>query len=104
MLMIKGDLLKMKVNTSELNKYDRKIATVITDDSKKIDVYVDVYDVIAAFKVTCPAAAHAIKKLLAPGQRGVKSKNVDLREAQISIKRSIQLHLGNDYYDEDGEG
>jgi len=65
------------------NKYNREI---------KPGVYVDVYDVLIAFKVTCPAIQHAIKKLLAPGKRGVKSAETDLREAHNSIKRAIELN------------
>lgn len=30
---------------------------------------VDVYDVLTAYRVTCPALQHAIKKLLMPGLR-----------------------------------
>ena len=64
-------------------KYDRTI---------KPGVSVDVYDVLKAFNVTCPATAHAIKKLLAPGQRGTKSLVTDLEEAAASINRAIQLN------------
>lgn len=64
------------------NKYDRKIAD---------GVYIDVYDVLIAFNVTCPATAHAIKKLLAPGLRGDKNQFQDLTEAGDSIKRAIEL-------------
>jgi len=52
---------------------------------------VDVYDVLAAFGVTCPARQHAIKKLLAAGKRGGKSEVQDLEEARLSIQRSIEL-------------
>lgn len=52
---------------------------------------VDVYDVLVAFNVTCPATAHAIKKLLMPGQRGNKTRAQDLEEARQSINRAIEL-------------
>lgn len=65
-----------------MNKYNREI---------KPGVYVDVYDVLKAFDVTCPAMAHAIKKCLAPGQRGVKSSVQDKHEAIVSIERSLQM-------------
>jgi hypothetical protein len=52
---------------------------------------VDVYDVIKAFEVTNPATQHAIKKLLASGQRGYKDKQQDLNEAIASLKRAIEL-------------
>lgn len=56
---------------------------------------VDVYDVLDAYDVTCPAIGHAIKKLLMPGQRGNKSKLDDLREALLAVERAIQLEIKN---------
>jgi hypothetical protein len=53
--------------------------------------WADVYDVLWAFKVTNPATAHAIKKLLKPGQRGHKDEITDLTEAAQSIARAIEL-------------
>lgn len=66
-----------------MKKYDRQI---------KPGVFVDVYDVLLAFDVTCPAMQHAIKKCLAPGKRGYKNTTQDKNEAIASIKRSIELH------------
>ena len=51
----------------------------------------DVYDVLKAFGVTCPARQHAIKKLLMPGQRGSKSEVQDLDEALVSVSRAIDM-------------
>lgn len=65
-----------------MNKYQREI---------KPGTVVDVYDVLKAFNVICPAMAHAIKKCLAPGQRGVKDATQDKEEAIASIQRSIQM-------------
>ena len=56
---------------------------------------VDVYDVLVAFGVTCPAMAHAIKKMLMPGQRGSKDAEQDKREAIQAIDRSIELSKGD---------
>ena len=64
------------------NKYTREI---------KPGVSVDVYDVLIAFCVTCPAIQHAIKKLLTPGQRGNKSHETDLAEALASVNRAIEI-------------
>lgn len=64
------------------NKYMRAI---------KPGVFVDVYDVLKAFNVTCPAMAHGIKKALAPGQRGVKTSIQDKQEAIASLERSIEM-------------
>lgn len=55
-------------------------------------VEVDVYDVLVAWNVTCPATQHAIKKLLMPGQRGNKDKLQDLEEAGQAIERAIELN------------
>ena len=52
---------------------------------------IDVYDVLNAFAVTCPATQHAIKKLLMPGKRGNKSELGDLLEARASVDRAIDL-------------
>jgi len=51
----------------------------------------DVYSVLEAFGVTCPARQHAIKKLLMPGQRGAKSTVQDLDEALVSVSRAIDM-------------
>ena len=63
------------------NKYVRTIS----------GVELDVYDILKAWNVTCPATQHAIKKLLMPGQRGSKSKLNDLEEAHAAIHRAIEL-------------
>lgn len=62
-----------------------------TIGSQGTQITVDVYDVLNAFRVTCPARAHALKKLLAAGQRGGKTEKQDLEEAIVSINRSIEL-------------
>lgn len=63
---------------------------------------IDVYDVLKAFDVRCPARQHAIKKLLAPGKRGVKDERQDLEEARDSVVRAIELLtweiIVDDYY------
>lgn len=70
----------------KVSKYHKEI---------KPGVIVDVYDVLKAFDVTCPATAHAIKKLLMPGERGAKDKLTDLIEAARSIDRAIELESYN---------
>ena len=52
---------------------------------------VDVYNVLEAFSVTCPACQHAIKKLLCAGLRGKGNRLQDLTEAAASITRAIEL-------------
>jgi hypothetical protein len=71
---------------SELpNNYQREI---------KPGVFVDLYDVLVAFDVTNPAAAHAVKKIMCSGKRGVKSKAQDLIEARQALDRAIEMALG----------
>ena len=81
-----------------MDKYDRFIYPSKTADdlTEPIDIpawaiIVDVYSVLVAFEVTCPATQHAIKKLLCAGLRGVKSGVQDLREARDAIDRAIDL-------------
>lgn len=59
------------------NKYLRIIHSAVTAGS----VQVDVYAVLEAFQVTCPARQHALKKLLCAGLRGKGSQLQDLEEA-----------------------
>lgn len=65
------------------NKYMREILP---------NVWVDVYDVIEAFNVTDGGMQHALKKILACGQRGHKSECVDRQDIEVSIKRSNEIY------------
>jgi len=69
----------------QTNKYDRTI--IGKYGSGKCTV--DVYRVLNAFPSGSPEIDHALKKLLAPGKRGVKSELQDLREAIQSIEARI---------------
>ena len=64
-----------------MNKYQRQVPSTT----------IDIYDILNAYRVTCPATQHAIKKLLQPGERGHKDKLTDLREALASVERAIQM-------------
>jgi hypothetical protein len=66
-----------------MSKYDRKIPGT--------EIEFDVYDILEAFDVRCPARQHAIKKILCAGIRGDKGIVKDLDEAVESIERAIQL-------------
>lgn len=70
-----------KNSVSITSKYHRQVPSKL----------IDVYDVLNAWQVTNPAIQHAIKKLLQPGKRGSKDKLTDLREAEKSIIRAIEL-------------
>lgn len=78
-------LLTSGFNLPSANKYHRQITgfcgTTIT---------IDVYRVLHAFPSGMPEIDHALKKLLAPGQRGVKSQVTDMREAIQSIECAIK--------------
>lgn len=70
------------------NKYHRRIHSV-----EALDLFVtaDVYCVLDAFNVTCPARAHAIKKLLCSGIRGKGDTMQDLSEARDAVTRAMEL-------------
>ncbi len=72
------------------NKYMVKIVGR-TEDNEPVSVLVDVYDVLKAFSIDCPALAHALKKMLKPGSRGHKDSIQDKQEAIVSIWRSIDM-------------
>lgn len=48
----------------------------------------DVYAVLDAFSVTCPARQHAVKKLLCSGIRGKGDVVQDLAEAMDAVERA----------------
>lgn len=56
-----------------------------------VDGKVDVYAVLEAFNVVCPARQHAIKKLLCSGIRGKGNAVQDLEEARDAVERAIQM-------------
>lgn len=75
-----------------MNKYQRQVPSTT----------IDIYDILNAYQVTCPATQHAIKKLLQPGERGHKDKLTDLREALASVERAIEM-AEQDEADEDDQ-
>ena len=76
-----------KITEHEGSKYLRPI---VDPTSGKIS-HVDVYAVLEAFGVTCPAQAHAIKKLLMPGERGKGDAMSDLVGARAAVSRAVEL-------------
>lgn len=83
----------------EGSKYLRGIysatGVALSDDGEPL-VSVDVYEVLEAFGVTCPARAHAIKKLLCCGNRGKGSELADLLGVEAAVARAIQLQTRRD--------
>lgn len=65
------------------NKYDREVVK---------GVFVDVYDVLAAFEVTDPCLQHLIKKALAVGIRGHKDAHEDYTDILDSSKRALEKY------------
>jgi len=57
---------------------------------------IDVYAVLDAFQVTCPARQHAIKKLLCAGLRGKGNTIQDLEEAGDAVERAVQMEVDRD--------
>ena len=53
--------------------------------------YVDVYDILDACNVTCPALQHLIKKALFTGRRGHKDAMTDLTDIVDSAHRAREL-------------
>jgi hypothetical protein len=78
----------MNIDKHSGSKYTRTIHSAVCQGEF---VTVDVYAVLVAFDVRCPARQHAIKKLLCAGIRGKSTEEQDLREARDSISRAIEL-------------
>lgn len=70
-----------------MNKYLRKIYPAAMGQP----IEVDIYSILEAYDVTCPAIGHCIKKLLCAGVRGHKSKMDDLKEAVTALARALEL-------------
>ena len=83
------------ISEHEGKKYLRVIESAV-DDHPGRRVEVDVYCVLEAFKVTCPARAHAIKKLLCCGNRGKGSELQDLLGVEAAVARAIELQKRRD--------
>jgi len=82
-----GDFNKELINTyskvqNQGNKYERTL----------YGISIDVYDVLKAFDVRCPALQHLIKKALCAGLRGHKDKSQDLQDILDSAKRAGELN------------
>jgi len=72
------------------NKYKREITGSIAEGFT-CSAIVDVYDVLKAFDVRCPALQHLIKKALCAGLRGHKNASQDLDDIIASALRAKEL-------------
>lgn len=52
---------------------------------------IDVYRIIDIFEITCPAAQHILKKVIATGKRGHKDLQRDWEDIVDSAKRKIEM-------------
>lgn len=75
------------IEQHEGRKYLRAITSPV--DGSVIDI--DVYAVLVAFDVTCPARQQAIKKLLCCGNRRKGDQMDDLIGAEAAVSRAIEL-------------
>ena len=74
------------------NKYVRTIHNLENVDIDN-SVQADVYEVLEAFSVVCPARQHAAKKVLCAGIRGKGDATQDLIEARDALNRAIELEI-----------
>lgn len=79
------------------NEGDKYKRLIVTDEG---ELMVDVYDVLDAFEITCPALAHALKKALCTGTRGVKGFDQDIDELIGSLLRAKTLRMNRAKRDE----
>ena len=88
-----SDSLKLADELPVENGIDKgaKYKKIIRDRTTGDTIKGDVYDVLEAFNVTCPAMQHAIKKLLMPGERGSKGYDKDCDEGINSVEQSKLL-------------
>ena len=68
-----------------------KYRVTIRDRRTGETIRVDIYDVLEAFSITCSSMAHAIKKFLMAGKRGVKGFDKDCDEGINSVEQSKLL-------------
>ena len=71
--------------------FNKSGSKYLRDVTCSVDGKVDVYAVLEAFNVLCPARQHAIKKLLCSGIRGKGNAVQDLEEARDAVDRAIQM-------------
>lgn len=77
-------------NISLITPYNQVKENKYVRECKGVEI--DVYDVLKAFNVTCPALQHLIKKALCTGLRGHKTQEQDLQDILDSAKRAVELN------------
>jgi hypothetical protein len=87
--------VRQKIQEHEGKKYLRTIHGC-TRTGHEDSAEVDVYAVLVAYNVTCPARGQAIKKLLCAGLRGKGDEMADLVGAMAALNRAIDLQHTKD--------
>ena len=77
------------------DKKDHKYKKLITNEKGEA-IVVDVYDILKAFAVTCPAMQHLIKKALNLGIRGHKGREQDAKDILSAALRGVDLNKGEE--------
>lgn len=97
------DVLDKKSNTGRLAHdlthvadFNRSGSKYLRPVNSPVPGKIDVYAVLEAFDVRCPARQHAIKKLLCAGLRGKGGESQDLEEAADAVSRAVQMQGGRD--------
>lgn len=67
------------------------LRTIYPADGKGGPIKVDIYCVIEAYGIRCPALQHALKKIVACGQRGKGSKIDDIHGVFDAMWRALEL-------------
>ncbi len=88
-------LMSEECKPTEQRSFNKSGSKYLREMRHLVDGRADVYAVLIAFAVTCPARQHAIKKLLCSGIRGKGDCLQDLREARDAIDRAIQIEAPN---------
>lgn len=80
---------------SDIRKHSGKkyLRTIHSAIGSQTTLSIDVYEVLLAFNVHCPATQHAIKKLLCAGLREKANTTQDLKEARDAISRAIDMSM-----------
>ena len=81
---------KSLIENHQGKKYLRLIHSAMPGNTRK-PISIDVYSVIEAYRITCPARQHALKKLLAAGERDKGSQLEDLQGVIDSMHRAVEL-------------
>lgn len=87
---VSHNIYKRPISEHDGAKYLRTIFAA-DGNAPKSGIKVDVYCVIEAFGITCPALQHALKKILACGQRNKGSKLDDMRGVFDAMWRAMEL-------------